>query len=126
MVEHALRDNGEKYERFLEDSERILDVVTKWSGVQINTPSGYDNSKKYEDESFQNTIHCPKRLFLTVRIFFQWNESDLAAQSLFFIQTFSQVMEGKIRLREDDYMNLAALKLCTESSRVKMEDLHKI
>lgn len=35
-------------------------------------------------------------------------------------------MNGKLPLREDDYLNLAALKLCSEKSRVSINDISKI
>jgi hypothetical protein len=71
-------------------------------------------------------VLSPKKLFLTIRVFFKIPEQSPEALSLFFIQTYASVMDGKIRLREDDYMNLAALKLCSEVDRIRIEDVNKI
>jgi hypothetical protein len=31
LVEYATKENGEKYERYLDDSERLLDITARWA-----------------------------------------------------------------------------------------------
>jgi hypothetical protein len=45
--------------------------------------------------------------------------------SIFFLQAFANVMNGKLPLREDDFLNLAALKMCSEKTRTSINDLSK-
>jgi hypothetical protein len=35
-------------------------------------------------------------------------------------------MNGKLSLREDDYLNLAALKILTEQSRISLDEIGKL
>jgi len=53
------------------------------------------------------------KLFLTLRVNFKLSVGNPLQVSFYFMQVFANVMNGKLSLREDDYLNLAALKLCS-------------
>jgi len=36
LVEYSVRENGEKFERYLDDSEKILDVMASWTIASNN------------------------------------------------------------------------------------------
>lgn len=82
-------------ERFIENNERILDLLSSW---------------EYEKNLCKNNKPSFK-MYLRVRVFFEMKESDLDTVVMYYTQMVYDVVNGRIPLKENDIITLAALQM---------------
>nr|AAC24454.2 unconventional myosin heavy chain [Tetrahymena thermophila] len=118
-----------KETRFIDESERVMDVIAFWEneqylfGSQLNSSFIHSNSKQNDEGIEQFNLQNYQdleglKIYLGIRILFSFQENDKEAISVFYTQLSSEVLEGKYApLEEKDYLNLAALQLCIDFPR---------
>lgn len=84
-------------ERFLEDSDRIVDVIAVWAR-EIE-----DHLTKKEKIEF--------RIYIKVLIFYDFKEDDTDTTTMVYVQTNYDVIMGKLDLEISDAIELGALQL---------------
>lgn len=82
-------------ERFIENNERILDLLSSWE-VEKNSSKG--NKPEF-------------KMYLRVRVFFPLKENDLDTVTMYYTQMVYDVTNGRLPLKEADILTLASLQL---------------
>lgn len=84
-------------ERFLDDFDRITDVIAVW-----------DKEKSFYTSQDQ-TIEF--RIYLKIRFYYDYDEKDLDTVTLLYLQSNYDVILGKFKLEEKDIITLGAIQL---------------
>ena len=87
-------------ERFLEDSERVADVIALWD-KEVD-----EYSKKKEPIDF--------KLYLKIFLHYPYPENDVDTVTAVYTQSVYDVLNGKYNLKEEDIITLAALLMLVE------------
>ncbi len=87
-------------ERFIDDSEKVCDILSVWSNELIRDKKTGENSKFH--------------LYLKLLIYYPYEKDDIDTISVIYYQTVYDVLTGKHPLDERKIINLAAYKLVTE------------
>ncbi len=87
-------------ERFLEDSEKIADMLSLW---ELGSKSLTEKSESVEF-----------KLFLKIFVYYPYTESDNDTITVVYTQATYDVYTGKYQLKEDETITLAAIQLLVE------------
>ena len=82
-------------ERYIENNERILDLLSSWE----------------VDKNMCKTNKPEFKMYLRVRVFFPMKDSDLDTVTMFYTQMVYDVTNGRTPLKEIDIITLASLQL---------------
>ena len=82
-------------ERFIENNERILDLLSSW---EVET-----NSCKTNKPNF--------RMYLRVRVAYPMKDNDLDTVTMYYTQMVYDITNGRFVLKEIDIVTLASLQL---------------
>jgi myosin-7 len=89
-------------ERFLEDNERVCDVLSLWeSNIE-------DYLKKKEQIEF--------KIYLKIFLYYPYSDTDVDTITAIYSQSVFDVTNGKFNLNEQDIITLAALQLLVQFS----------
>ena len=87
-------------ERFIDDSEKVCDILSVWSNELIRDKKTGDSSKFH--------------LYLKLLIYYPFDKDDIDTLSVVYHQTVYDVLTGKHPLDERKIINLAAYQLVAE------------
>ena len=87
-------------ERFIDDSEKVCDILSVWSNELIRDKKTGDTSKFH--------------LYLKLLIYYPFEKDDIDTVSVVYHQTVYDVLTGKHPLDERKIINLAAYQLVAE------------
>lgn len=95
--------NEQKEERFLDENDRICDVISLWEKEKE------DNLKAKESKE-----SIEFKIFLKLQIFYPYAETDIDTITMIYVQTVYEVINGRFSLAEDEAVSLAAKQLVAE------------
>jgi hypothetical protein len=109
-------------ERFLEQEERLLDLVAYWQRLfEEERVTGDDaQTKKQKKRALGNNFY---RVVFKVHMYFDIPKSDLSAQHEMFVQGSYDVVSARYPCGERDCITLASLQIQAEVGDVGIADL---
>lgn len=98
-------------ERFLDDSEKIVDVTALWH-------------KEMEDFQKRNEI-IEFKIYLKIQLYYEYKEEDVDTITMHFVQTNYDVRKGIFHLTEKDIAQLAAIQLSANWGNISHQEANK-
>jgi hypothetical protein len=87
-------------ERFLEDTERLSDVLSLWEVEQ--------------DDAYKAKEECEFKIYLKLQTYYNYNEDDLDTIDILYHESVYDVITGKYDINEQKIIALASLQLLVE------------
>lgn len=108
LYEVCIKDNATE-ERFLEDSERFVDITAVWA------------KEREEYAAMKKQIEF--KIYLKIQMYYPYKEDDIDTITMHYVQTNYDVICGKFKLNEEEIFQLAALQLQVNCENKSFEEV---